>query len=243
MSAVGPTGNSPTSFNRRLDKRRTTSNNPAMNSKLSFLIVCSLLSAPLLVAADGTPISLFDGKSFAGWQGDTNKTWRIEIGALVGGSLKEKVPRNEFLRSTRSYTNFILRVKVKLAGTPAGGFINGGVQVRSQPAKTPPNEMVGYQCDVGEGWWGALYDESRRNQILVKPDPNDVEKALKKDNWNQYVIRCEGKRIKTSLNGVEMIDYTEPDDGIPQFGLLGLQIHGGGPAEASYKDITIEELP
>jgi hypothetical protein len=40
-----------------------------------------------------------------------------------------------------------------------------------------------------------------------------------------------------------MIDYTEPDDSIPQFGLLGLQIHSGGPAVASYKDITIEELP
>jgi hypothetical protein len=70
-----------------------------------------------------------------------------------------------------------------------------------------------------------------------------VEKAMKKEDWNQYEIRCEGKRIKTSINGVDMIDYTEPDDSIPQFGLLGLQIHSGGPAVASYKDITIEELP
>jgi len=205
--------------------------------QLPLLLV---LSAGALGAAE---VSLFDGKTFTGWEGDTNKTWRIEQGAFVGGSLAAKVPRNEFMRTRRSYTNFVLRVKFKLLGTPAGGFINGGVQVRSEPAKDPPNEMVGYQCDMGEGWWGALYDESRRNKVLVKPDPKSVEQALKKDDWNQYVIRCEGKRIRTSINGVDMIDYTEPDDSLPQYGLIGLQIHGGGPAVASYKDITIEQLP
>jgi hypothetical protein len=119
-------------------------------------------------------------------------------------------------------------VKFKLLGTPAGGFVNGGVQGRSQPATTPPNEMVDYQCDIGEGWWGVLFDESRRNKVLIKPDPKAVEKALKKNDWNQYVIRREGKRIRTSINGMDVIDYREPDDSIPQFGLIGLQIHGGG---------------
>jgi hypothetical protein len=188
-------------------------------------------------------VTISDGKTFTGWEGDTEKTWRIEQGAFVGGSLKEKVPRNEFLRTKRSYTNFVLRLKFKLVGPSPAGFINGGVQVRSQPAKTPPNEMVGYQCDMGDGWWGALYDESRRGKVLMKPDPKAVEQALRKGDWNEYVIRCEGKRIRTAINDVQMIDYTEPDDAIPQFGLIGLQIHQGGPAEASYKEIQIQELP
>ncbi len=204
--------------------------------------------APLLILASAFTLNaaehqLSDGRTFNNWVGDTNKTWRIEDGAFVGGSLERKVPQNEFLRTTRSFTNFVLKVKFKLVGTAAGGFINGGVQVRSEPAKNPPNEMVGYQCDVGDGWWGALYDESRRNKVLIKPDPKAVEKAVKKNDWNQYVIRCEGKRIRTSINGVEMIDYTETDDSLPQFGLIGLQVHGGGPAMASYKDIVVEELP
>ena len=203
---------------------------------------------PLLLVAstftlNAAELNLTDGRTFSGWVGDTNKTWRMEDGAFVGGTLERKVPQNEFLRTTRSFTNFVLKVKFKLVGTDAGGFINGGVQVRSEPAKTPPNEMVGYQCDIGEGWWGALYDESRRNKVLIKPDPKAVEKALKKNDWNQYVIRCEGKRIRTSINGVEMIDYTEADDSLPQFGLIGLQVHGGGPAVASYKDVVVEELP
>jgi hypothetical protein len=206
-------------------------------------LLASLLLPLSILGVAAAPVPLSDGKTFHGWEGDTNKTWRIENGAFTGGSLEQKVPRNEFLRTKRPFTNFVLRVKFKLTGTAAGGFINGGVQIRSQPAQNPPNEMVGYQCDLGEGWWGALYDESRRNKVLVKPDPKAVEQALKKDDWNQYVIRCEGKRIRTSINGVDMIDYTEPDDSIPQFGLIGLQIHGGGPAVAAYKDVVIEELP
>ena len=211
--------------------------------KLRFTSLLLILPLSSLVAAGGQTQPLADGKTFDGWEGDTEKTWRIEDGAFVGGSLKEKVPRNEFLRTKRSYTNFVLRVKFKLVGTPAGGFINGGVQIRSQPAKAPPNEMVGYQCDMGDDWWGALYDESRRNKVLVKPDPEAVAKALRKGEWNEYLIRCQGKRIQTSINGVEMIDYTEPDEAIPQFGRIGLQIHAGGPAEASYKQIAIEERP
>ncbi len=187
------------------------------------------------------PISLFDGKTFAGWEGDTNKTWSIENGALVGGSLEATVPHNEFICTTRSFTNFVLRLKFKLVGT--SGFINGGVQVRSKHIKNPPYELSGYQADMGDPeWWGCLYDESRRNKVLVKSDIQEVNKVLKRNDWNDYEIRCEGKRITITLNGYQTVDYTEPDDHIEQFGIIGLQIHGGAKAKASYKDITLEEI-
>jgi 3-keto-disaccharide hydrolase len=205
----------------------------------SFIV--TLTALPLWAAENTKPVSICDGKTFRGWEGDTNKTWRIEEGAFVGGSLNKPIPHNDFLCTTRSYTNFILRAQFKLVGT--GGFINGGVQVRSKHIKNPPYELSGYLCDMGDGWWGALYDESRRNKVLVKPEAAAVEKALKKNEWNQYEIRCQGKRIRTAINGVPMIDYTEPDEKIEQFGIIGLQIHQGGPAEASYKEITIQELP
>ena len=182
---------------------------------------------------------LFDGKTFAGWEGDTNKTWRIENGAIVGGSLKEKIPHNEFICTTAQFTNFVLRVKFKLVGT--GDFNNGGVQFRSQRI---PNhfEVSGYQADMGDGWWGCLYDESRRNKVLIKPDPAVIEKALKRNEWNDYEVRCDGNNIQIGLNGAVTVDYHEEDPKIPQGGILGFQIHGGGPAEASYKDIVIQEL-
>lgn len=208
---------------------------------MKTILVLGAVLAALFTLNAGEPKSIFDGKTFQGWVGDTNKTWKIKDGAFVGGSLEAKVPRNEFVRTTQSYTNFILRLKCKLLGK--SGFVNGGVQVRSKPATTPPNEMIGYQADIGEGWWGALYDETRRNKVLIKPEPDAVKKAVKKEDWNDYEIRCEGKRIRTAINGIPMIDYTEPDDSIEQFGQIGLQVHGGGAAEAYYKDITVEELP
>ena len=211
--------------------------------KASFAAVFLSLAALSVSAADaGKAVPLFDGTTFKGWDGDTNKTWTIQDGALVGGSLTATVPRNEFIATTRSFTNFVLRLKFKLVGTE--GFINGGVQIRSERTKEPPNEMSGYQVDMGDPeWWGCIYDESRRNKVVAKSDSQAINKVLNRQDWNEYMIRAEGKRIRAWINGVPTVDYTETDDGIPQFGRIGLQVHGGGKAEAWYKEIRIEELP
>lgn len=200
----------------------------------------AFIALTLTVIAGAAPVALFDGKTFAGWEGDTAKTWRIDEGAITGGSLTEKVPRNEFLATKKEYGDFELRLKFKLTGTD--GQINAGVQIRSQRIANH-FEMIGYQADLGEAYYGALYDESRRNKILAKPEPGAIAKALKLNEWNDYRIRCEGRRIQLWINGVQTVDYTEPDAGIPQTGLIALQIHGGGKAEARYKEIEIEELP
>ncbi len=183
--------------------------------------------------------SIFDGKSFAGWEG--NLRWfRIEDGSVVGGSLHEKVPRNEFLCTTKHYENFELRLRVKLVAPPGKG--NAGIQFRTK--RIPDHhEVIGYQADVGPGWWGALYDESRRRRMLAKPDPAVVNKALKPAGWNDYFIRCEGKRVQLWINGKKTVDYTEKEDGIDTSGIIGLQIHSGPPVEIWYRDIRIKELP
>jgi hypothetical protein len=203
----------------------------------SILAFTTLTVGPFQPAAQ-KPVPLFDGRTFTGWEGDTKTTWRIQDGAIVGGSLSTQVPRNEFLTTTRSFGDFILRVKFKLVGTE--GFINGGVQIRSQRVKEPPNEMSGYQADIGDKYWGSLYDESRRNKTLVAPPAEVIQQILKPGDWNDYEIRAEGPRIRLSINGRQTVDYTEPDAKIPRDGLIGLQIHGGGKAEVWYKDITIE---
>jgi hypothetical protein len=181
---------------------------------------------------------LFDGRTFAGWEGDTTTTWRIENGSLVGGSLTQMVPHNEFLATRKSYGDFILRLKMKLEGT---GFVNAGIQFRSVRAQTPAYEMVGYQADMGAKYWGCLYDESRRNKVLAAPDSTVMQRIVKPNDWNSYEIRCEGPRVRLYFNNTLTVDYTEPDATIPQTGLIALQIHGGGKARVQYKDITIEE--
>ena len=91
--------------------------------------------------------------------------------------------------------------------------------------------------------WGSLYDESRRRTVLSKANPVVIEKILKPDEWNRYEIRCEDKRIRLFLNGTQTVDYTEPDPKIPLEGVIALQIHGGPPSEARYRNIRLTPLP
>ena len=200
-------------------------------SAMSLLLVATSLHA---AEPEQGFTSIFDGKTLKGWEGN-EKMFRVEDGAIVAGTLKEKIPRNEFLCTEKEYGNFELRLEVKLV--PAGG--NAGVQFRTQRI---PNhhEVSGYQADMGEGWWGKLYDESRRNKVLA--GQVDLGDKLKKEDWNDYVIRAEGKRIQLWVNGVPTVDYTEEDEGIATKGIIAVQIHGGGPAEASYRNIRIQEL-
>ncbi len=199
----------------------------------AFGLLCSALNA-------GQAFPLFDGKTFKGWDGDTNKTWRIEDGMIIGGDGKTKVPQNEFIATTRNYTNYVLRLKFKLTGKD--GFVNSGVQYHSQRIPNH-NEMKGYQADLGEGWFGAIYDESRRNKVMARPEEADVKKAVKLNEWNDYEVQTQGRRTILKINGVQMVDYTEADESIPQFGRIGLQIHGGGTTEVRFKNVKIEELP
>jgi len=182
--------------------------------------------------------AIFNGKDLAGWQGKAD-VFRVEDGAIVGGSLKAPLAQNEFLTSEKRYGNFELRLKFRVQGDLSKA--NAGVQIRSERI---PNhhEMIGYQADIGAGYWGCLYDESRRNKILAAPDKDAVAGVLNPDGWNDYRIRCEGKRVQLWLNGLQTVDYTEADANIPESGLIGLQVHSGPPMEIRYKDIQITEL-
>lgn len=204
----------------------------------STVVVVAVCGCLQLAAAEQP---LFDGTTFTGWEGDTAKTWRIEEGQIVAGTLDQSAPRNEFLATVKTYRNFVLRLDYKLVGTE--GFVNSGVQFRSVRIDKPVNEMSGYQADIGKDWSGSLYDESRRNKVMAKADPAVVEKAEKPGEWNHYEIRCEGPRIRLSLNGTQTVDYTEADPAIPLDGHIAVQIHGGGKSIVYFRALTIDVLP
>ena len=211
---------------------------------LLFLLVFGpILTAPI-VAVDGKDepgfVSLFDGKSLEGWEGNL-KTFRIVEGAIVAGSLGEKIPQNEFLCTKKQYGDFELRLQARLLGEGK----NAGVQFRSQRI---PNhhEVIGYQCDMGmmqdKAIWGWLYDESRRNKFLAEADPVALGKIVKPADWNDLVIRCQGPHIEIWVNGLKTVDYMEEDASIARQGIVGLQIHGGAPAEAAYRNIRLKRI-
>jgi hypothetical protein len=182
---------------------------------------------------------LFDGRTLAGWEGNPN-VWRVEDSALTGGMPGTAQPVNEFLASVREFSDFVLRFQIKLTGSE--GFVNSGMQIRSQ-RQANSSEMVGYQCDYGDpDWWGGLYDESRRNKVLAAANIAMLGPAIRRGDWNDYVIRAEGPRITTWLNGVMGVDYRETDPSIPQSGKLGIQLHSGGKAVVQVRNIAIEDL-
>jgi hypothetical protein len=189
--------------------------------------------------AMGVTTPLFDGKTLAGWEGNS-AIWRVEGDALTGGSLTETVKVNEFLATTRQFSDFIVRFEIKLTGSD--GFINSGFQIRSQRVPNS-SEMIGYQCDFGDpNWWGAIYDESRRNRVLSPSDMTALGPVIRRNDWNDYIIRAEGPRITTWINGRMGTDYREADASIPLSGKLGIQVHGGGKALVQVRNIAIQEL-
>lgn len=185
-------------------------------------------------------VALFDGKTLDGWEGNLEH-FRIEKAAIVAGSLEKNIPNNEFLCTKQSYGDFELRLEVKLQGEGN----NAGVQFRS--ARVPgDHEVSGYQCDVGEAWgrpvWGGLYDESRRNKMLVEGPADQLPKWVKEGEWNELWIRAIGDKIALFVNGHPTVEYTEQDTELSRSGIIGLQIHSGPPTEAWYRNIRIRVL-
>ena len=87
---------------------------------------------------------------------------------------------------------------------------------RSAAERIPNHhEMIGYQADMGDGWW-ARSTTNRAATKCCPPDKDEVDKVLKRDDWNEYRIRCEGRRIQLWINGQQTVDYTEPDEKIQQ---------------------------
>ena len=165
--------------------------------------------------------------------------FRIENGSIVAGSLNKKIPNNEFLCTTSEYENFDLRLKFKVVGYPQA---NAGIQFRTKRIPNH-NEVIGFQADIGQKYWGALYDESRRRKILAAPPAKDISKIVKKGDWNTYRIIANGNKIQLILNGYKTVDYTEKDINIAEKGVIALQVHSGPACEIYYKDINIIEYP
>lgn len=187
-------------------------------------------------------VSLFDGKSLKGWEGEL--TWfRIEEESIVAGSLEKEIPQNFFLCTTKEYGDFELKMEAKIVG-PGD---NSGIQFRSHRI-AGGLEVSGYQADMGGPIgdfgvvWGSLYDESRRNEMLVTANQEEIVSVYRPNDWNQIVLKCRESHIQIWVNGYQTVDYIEEDDSIERKGIIAVQIHEGAPAEAWFRNIYLTEL-
>jgi 3-keto-disaccharide hydrolase len=196
--------------------------------------IASGLAAACRPAHEARPVPLFNGQDLTGWEGDP-LLWLVENGVIVGRS--PGIDYNDFLVTTASFTNFILRLQVQLVDNIG----NSGIQFRSERVRGSM-EMIGYQADIGEQYWASLYDESRRRETLAAPDPALLDSVLRPGDWNDYEIHANGPRLQLKLNGETTVDYTEPESDMALSGRIGLQIHSGPAMEVRFRNIEMQEI-
>ena len=208
------------------------------------MIISLLLSCASEIIAQDEPekdISLFDGKTLTGWK-VTNpadkELWKVVDSVITGGDGTHKIKSNSYLQTVKEYGDFEFRCLFRLSGDSRTGMINSGIQYRS---KIIDNNMVGYQADIGNGYWGDIYDEHRRGK-LVGGDLSVLKHLLSEDGWNSYIIRVKGNQHTLYINGVKTSDYTEKDASVPASGIIAIQLHSGGAATIQLRDVIIQAL-
>ncbi len=203
----------------------------------SFFVITFSCNAQSLTET----ISIFDGETLDNWKvvnQDNKKYWSVVDSVITGGDGITNIPKNTYLYTTQTYSDFEFRALFRITGNHGTGLINSGIQYRSV---IESGKIVGYQADIGKGYWGDIYDEHRRAK-LVGGDLSTLKYILNEQGWNSYVIRCIGNKHELYINGVKTTEYLEMDTEIPVEGVIGIQVHSGGNAKVEFKHITITKL-
>jgi Domain of Unknown Function (DUF1080) len=183
---------------------------------------------------DGKPV----GKNWVNlllYRGDWNMdtvAYTFKEGALHGDYNGGKF--HDFAWTKKTYRDFELQAVVKLDGKNA----NSGVCIRLNPVDA--DNAPGYQVDMGEGYWGCLWEEKRAGMVQKFPE-SLADKLVRKQDWNHYYIIARGHHIEAWLNGVKTIDIVH-DAGFDK-GSIGFQLcHGDKHTVLDVKSLYIKEL-
>jgi Domain of Unknown Function (DUF1080) len=205
--------------------------------RCSFAVVLVFVIAGFTLSPSGSGWApLFNGKDLSGWKKNGDEKWVVDQGTILCESTANKYG---YLSTEKTYKNFVLRLKFK--GEAEG---NSGVFIHSRitgmdPEHGPDIEGMQVEVDPGKGkHTGGLYESGGRGWVAM-PTP-EGENALKPGEWNDLEVSVQGAHIVTNLNGVTVVDYTDP---LPKFadGVIALQIHTGGGVKMRWKDIQVKE--
>jgi hypothetical protein len=198
---------------------------------LPVLGALALLAAPLS-AEDAAKDDFLKPEN---WEG-LKEYWKVEGDTVTANTGPKGITFNTFLCSKKQYKDFELKFQVRLKD----GKGNSGIQVRSKI--TAPEDkftVAGPQADIGEGYWGSLYGE-KFGGMMKQADAKAVNAKLKKDDFNDYEVRCVGKKVSITVNGVVAVDEEFPK--MPDEGIIAFQAHGGVPMEVTFKNVKFKDL-
>ncbi len=221
-------------------------------------VTCSLTKLTAREADGFEPI--FDGRTLEGWLGQDMIFWSVEEGAITGTISPEHAPKlNQYLVWQGGLLDdFELKVTFRLrsANSPA---VNGGFQFRSR--RLPNGDVAGYQVDNNYNmpWKARLYDEFGRHDLALQGErtvfDHDGTKRTEKlalepgaddfrlDEWHEYHLIAQGRRLSLFVNGKLIAEVTDnDDDSFEATGILAMQLHTGPPMKAQFKDIRLKRL-
>ena len=178
-------------------------------------------------------VSLFNGNDLSGWREIGQEKWTVEDGAVYGMGVTDEYG---YLATEKTYKDFHLFLRFKCE---ADG--NSGVYLHTEFDGDTPDITTGRQIEIDRRvghHTGGIYGDGK--SWIVWPAP-ELETVIKPYDWNDLLIKVEGNRYRTYLNGVQMIDYTYPSPGSTE-GVIALQLHSGGEGRMRFKDIWVRDL-
>ncbi len=197
----------------------------------SFCAAAQRAQRPILPGEDW--IQLFNGKDLTGWTNVGQEKWEVRDGIIQGMAVTKAYG---YLQTEKTYKDFHLSLSFKCEGTGNSGVF---FHVGFKPGTPTITQGLQFEVDCSLGkHTGGIYGDGRN--WIVWPAPEN-ESVVRRGEWNEYLLKVEGNRYVSRLNGVTMVDFADPNP--KSFdGTIALQLHSGGEGNMKFKDILIRDL-
>ena len=178
-------------------------------------------------------VALFNGKDLAGWVEVGKEKWEVQGGVIHGQAISKAYG---YLRTEKQYRDFQLSMRFKCIGDGNSGLF---FHVDFKPGTPDVSQGLQFEIDcVMNKHSAGIYGDGR--QWIVWPAPEN-EGVVRQSDWNDLQVRVEGNRYVSRLNGVPMVDFTDPTPKSHD-GYIALQLHSGGQGNMQFKDIYLRDL-
>jgi len=215
-------------------------------SEMTRRAFAGTLTALALSAADDGWTELFDGHSLEGWRPSENTgSWKV-----IDGQLAAEGPRSHLFYSGpvhgADFRNFELEVEaLARPGCNSGVYFHTAFQERDFPYK-------GFEIQINNTYTGEGSYRERKKSGSLYGVRNVYKQFLQDDQWFKINALVRGKNVQIRLNGMMVVDYTEPNppvipDGPEKgrfldHGTFALQCHNDG-SRARFRRVRVRPLP